>query len=90
MGPVGELTVFFRPLAAMRLVAKVIGDHMAQRFGPPPEGLRRVRWDGSLAQFVAHSLSFTTVHRRSRAACSGWSRTLADGGERWCAVLESV
>jgi len=39
-GLVGELTVFFRPLAAMQLVAEVIGDHMAQRFGtPPPEGL---------------------------------------------------
>ncbi len=34
-----ELTVFFRPLAAMQLVAEVIGGHMAQRFGPPPEGL---------------------------------------------------
>jgi hypothetical protein len=38
---VAELTVFFRPLAAMQLVAEVIGGHMAQRFGtPPPEGLR--------------------------------------------------
>ena len=35
------LTVFFRPLAAMQLVADVIGGHMAQRFGtPPPEGMR--------------------------------------------------
>jgi hypothetical protein len=24
----------------MQLVAEVIGGHMAQRFGPPPEGLR--------------------------------------------------
>lgn len=40
-GLVGELTVFFRPLAAMQLVAEVIGGHMAQRFGtPPPEGMR--------------------------------------------------
>jgi hypothetical protein len=39
-GLVGELTVFFRPLAAMQLVAEVIGGHMAQRFGPPPQGLR--------------------------------------------------
>ena len=40
-GLVGELTVFFRPLAAMQLVAGVIGGHMAQRFGtPPPEGMR--------------------------------------------------
>jgi len=39
-GLVGELTVFFRPLAAMQLVAEVIGGHVAQRFGPPPEGLR--------------------------------------------------
>ena len=40
-GLVAELTVFFRPLAAMQLVADVIGGHMAQRFGtPPPEGMR--------------------------------------------------
>ncbi len=39
-GQVGELTVFFRPLAALQLVAEVIGGHMAQRSGPPPEGLR--------------------------------------------------
>jgi hypothetical protein len=40
-GMVAELTVFFRPLAAMQLVADVIGGHMAQRFGtPPPEGMR--------------------------------------------------
>ena len=40
-GLVTELTVFFRPLAAMQLVAEVIGGHMAQRFGTPPrEGMR--------------------------------------------------
>jgi len=40
-GLVTELTAFFRPLAAMQLVADVIGGHMAQRFGtPPPEGMR--------------------------------------------------
>jgi hypothetical protein len=40
-GLVTELTVFFRPLAAMQLLADVIGGHMAQRFGaPPPEGMR--------------------------------------------------
>ena len=38
-GLVSELTVFFRPLAALQLIADVIGGHMAQRFGPP-EGLR--------------------------------------------------
>ena len=27
-------------LVAMELVAEVIGGHMAQPFGPPPEGLR--------------------------------------------------
>ena len=37
-GLVGELTVFFRPLAALQLVAEVIGRHMARRFGPR-EGL---------------------------------------------------
>jgi hypothetical protein len=37
-GLVSELTVFFRPLAALQLIAEVIGSHMAKRFGPP-EGL---------------------------------------------------
>jgi hypothetical protein len=37
-GLVGELTVFFRPLAALQLVAEVIGGHMERRFGPR-EGL---------------------------------------------------
>ncbi len=37
-GLVGELTVFFRPLAALQLVAEVIGAHMERRFGPR-EGL---------------------------------------------------
>jgi hypothetical protein len=31
---VRDLTVFFRPLAALQLVAEVVGGHMAQRFGP--------------------------------------------------------
>jgi hypothetical protein len=39
-GLVAELTVFFRPLAALQLVSQVIGTHMAERFGPRPEGLR--------------------------------------------------
>jgi hypothetical protein len=33
-GLVGELTVFFRPLPALALVAEVIGGHMQRRFGP--------------------------------------------------------
>jgi hypothetical protein len=39
-GLVAEVTVFFRPLAALQLVSEVIGGHMAQRFGSSPEGLR--------------------------------------------------
>jgi hypothetical protein len=35
-GLVGELTVFFRPLAALALVAEVVGAHMAKRFDRPP------------------------------------------------------
>ena len=38
-GLVHELIVFFRPLASLQLIADVIGAHMAERFGPPPEGL---------------------------------------------------
>ncbi len=36
-GLVGELTVFFRPLAALALIAEVIGSHMEQQFGPREE-----------------------------------------------------
>ncbi len=33
-GLITELTVFFRPLAALQLIAEVIGSHMERRFGP--------------------------------------------------------
>jgi hypothetical protein len=36
-GLVSELTVFFHPLAALQLIADVIGSHMAKRFGPPQD-----------------------------------------------------
>ena len=36
-GTVRELTVFFRPLASLALIAEVVGARMAERFGPPPE-----------------------------------------------------
>lgn len=36
-GVVSELTVFFRPLAALTLIAEVVCARMAQRFGPPPQ-----------------------------------------------------
>ena len=36
-GAIGELTVFFRPLAALGRIAEVVGARMAERFGPPPE-----------------------------------------------------
>lgn len=32
---VRELTVFFRPLASLQVIAEVIGSRMAERFGPP-------------------------------------------------------
>ncbi len=35
-GAVRELTVFFRPLASLALIAEVVGARMAERFGPPP------------------------------------------------------
>ena len=41
MGWSDQQLLLFRPLAAMQLIADVIGDHMAQQFGtPPPEGMR--------------------------------------------------
>ena len=36
-GVARELTVFFRPLAALSLIAEVVGARMAERFGPPPQ-----------------------------------------------------
>lgn len=33
-GLVGELVVFFRPLAALQSIAEVIGGHMQRQFGP--------------------------------------------------------
>jgi hypothetical protein len=35
-GAIRELTVFFRPLESLSLVAEVVGDRMAERFGPRP------------------------------------------------------
>ena len=37
-GLVRDLTVFFRPLATLQLIAEVVGARMAQQFGPPPGG----------------------------------------------------
>ncbi|MDQ4072224.1 MAG: hypothetical protein M3088_05040 [Actinomycetota bacterium] len=36
-GTIADLTVFFRPLASLSLIAEVIGARMAAQFGPPPE-----------------------------------------------------
>ncbi len=36
-GKIQELTVFFRPLAALSRIAEVVGVRMAERFGPPPQ-----------------------------------------------------
>jgi hypothetical protein len=36
-GTVRDLTVFFRPLASLSLIAEVIGARMVERFGPAPE-----------------------------------------------------
>ena len=36
-GTIRELTVFFRPLAALSRIAEVVGGRMAERFGPPPQ-----------------------------------------------------
>jgi ketosteroid isomerase-like protein len=40
-GAIRDLTVFFRPLPALQLVADVIGARMAERFGPLDEGQGR-------------------------------------------------
>ena len=36
-GLISDLTVFFRPLGSLGLLAEVIGARLAERFGPPPE-----------------------------------------------------
>src|SRR5262249_25528709 len=43
-----------------------------------------------LSQFLSHSFPSGTVHQRSLGSCLCRSRTVADGGERWPALLESV
>ncbi len=35
-GRIAELTVFFRPLPALAVIAEVVGGRMAERFDPPP------------------------------------------------------
>jgi hypothetical protein len=50
------------------------------RRGPP----------GHLSQFLSHSPPSAAVHQRPPQSCSGRSRTVADCGERWPALLESV
>jgi hypothetical protein len=45
---------------------------------------------GLLSQFLSHSPLTATVHRRPPRSRSGRSRTVADIGERWPALLESV
>jgi hypothetical protein len=50
-GLVGQLTVFFRPLGALQLVAEVIGGHMAKRL---------VRWSRGAA------LSIERIRARTR------------------------
>jgi hypothetical protein len=42
------------------------------------------------SQFPSHSLLFTTVHGRSRAAFLGWSGTLAAGGAHYSKACEGA
>jgi hypothetical protein len=87
-------------LRALEWLAATIGRNRGQVECPgdrldthqaPPGREHRDQWrPWSLSQFVSHSPPFAGVHRRPRSACPRWSRTLADGGERWHAVLESV
>ncbi len=68
-----------------RIQSAVIG-HGRQVRGPVGGG-PAAQGSGSV------SGSFTAVRRRSpatAASCPRWSRTPANGGERWGAVLESV
>src|SRR5262249_37802647 len=53
----------------------------------------RGRHGGSKARLVSVLVSFTPVRHRSPVVALivfAQARTLADAGERWCAVLESV
>jgi hypothetical protein len=43
-----------------------------------------------LSQFLSHSPPSGTVHQCPLGSCLCSSRTVADGGERWPALLESV
>ena len=57
---------------------------------PPASGRRAVPRGRAWAQFWAHSPPSAAVHQRSQWACLRTSRTVADIGERWSALLESV
>src|SRR6516225_6469447 len=54
-----------------------------------PQRQRQRPAEGSLSQFVSHSPPSATVLRWSRASCLRSSRTVADAGERWPALLEA-
>jgi len=73
------MTVFFRPLAAMQLVAEVIGGHMAQRFGPLPRACAEL--GGRLVGSVCGS--FTPVHDGSPATADWLSALVTNAGGRW-------
>jgi hypothetical protein len=52
--------------------------------------LRRRGSRSLLSQFLSHSPPSGTVHQCSLGWCLRSSRTVADAGERWSALLESV
>ena len=86
------------PAAVRRLATPPAGRGQLQRPGNRLDAhaallLRRAsphRPPSLLSQFLSHSPLSVTVLRRPPQSCSGRSRTVADAGERWSALLESV
>jgi hypothetical protein len=57
---------------------------------PPPSRTGRLSSQDRGLSFGLNSSPSGTVHRRPLGLCSRSSRTVADAGERWSALLESV
>ena len=66
------------------------GDRLDAHVSPKKAPVSTVGKARFVSQFVSHSPPSGAVHQRPLQSYSGRSRTVADLGERWSALLESV
>ena len=84
------------PQSAVRSLSATTNDIRAQAADKRPRRSPGAAPNGAPPAVPARGLSFGLIHPSSRRFTGvrgrlyGLVRTLADGGERWCAVLESV